>query len=354
MRKKQKEKPSFGTWVLLFFNYLAIGALIFSYIGAFLNPGFFPLPQFFAIIYPILFFLNLFFVIYWAFARRRYFLYSLLAIIVGIGFVGRSFNFSRAKRYYPNTFSLMTYNVRLFNIYKWNGGHYTNSIIYDFVHSHTPDILCFQEFLDNSKIHSFDSYKNIYQYHLISYDKKSLKAGEAIFSRFPILGTGKLKLDDHIFAIYADLLIDNQSVRVINVHLRSVSFGYKDYNSLDSLKFDNSRIRSITDKLTKGYRYRAREVKILTNLIDTTRAAVVLCGDFNDTPVSYTYTQISRRLKDAFTIAGLGLGNTYNQIFPLLRIDYVFVSDEIHVLEYKRIKIYYSDHYPILIELSKE
>ena len=354
MATRQQQNIKFGTWVLLFFNYLAIAALLISYIGAFLSPAFFSLPQFFAIIYPILLFINFFFVIYWAFARRKYFLYSLVTILLGIGFIGRTFNFSQAKRYYPHHFSLMTYNVRLFNIYKWNGSHYTDNTIYTLVRGKNPDIVCFQEFIDNKKIHSFEHYTKDYPYHTISYSTKDLKAGEVIFSRFPIKRSGKLEFDGHVFAIYADAVFDNQVIRIINVHLRSVAFGYSDYNSLDSMKFDGSRLKSITNKLTRGYRYRAKEVKILTEFIDTTSTAIVLCGDFNDTPVSYSYTQIARRLTDAFTIAGIGIGNTYNQIIPLLRIDYVFVSDEIHVLDYRRINVNYSDHYPLWVELSKE
>ena len=354
MGKEQRRPLNFGTLVLLVLNYIVIAGLLLSYIGAFLNPRIFSLPQFFAIIYPVLLFVNLFFIVYWAFARRRFFLYSLLTILVGIGFIIRTFNFSQAKRYYPHQFSLITYNVRLFNVYKWNSNNYTLDAIYQFVQSKKPDILCFQEFLDNKKIHSFSRFSKIYPYYAISYSTNTYKVGEAIFSRFPIVNTGKLIYNNHIFAIFADVLYDYQKIRVINVHLRSVSFNYTDYNSLDSLKFNNSRFRSITEKLTKGYRCRAHEVKILSGLIDTTASAIVLCGDFNDTPVSYTYTRISRRLTDAFTVAGLGIGNTYNQIIPLLRIDYVFVSNAIHVLDYRRVMLDYSDHYPLYVELSKE
>ncbi len=354
VNKKKQERLNFGTWSILFLNYLSIASIILSYIGAFLNPSIISFPQFFSIIYPVLFLVNVFFMFYWMFARRKYFLYSLGILLIGIGFIDRTFNFSQARRYYPHPFSVMTYNVRLFNIYQWNGLQYTHNKIYQFVRDKNPDFVCMQEFLSNGKIQVFSKFNHLYPYYTISYNTKKIKAGEVIFSRYPITNSGKLKYDTHVFGIYADINMNGEKIRIINVHLRSVSFGYTDYNSLDSLKFSNSRLKSITDKLIRGYRYRAREVKILTDFIDTTTTPVILCGDFNDTPVSYTYTQISQRLHDAFTIAGLGLGNTYNQLIPLLRIDYVFFSDQIHVLDYQRIKLKYSDHYPLIVELSKE
>jgi endonuclease/exonuclease/phosphatase family metal-dependent hydrolase len=354
VKGKSNNSLNIGGWILLILNYLAIVSIFISYIGAFVNPTFFPLPQFFSILYPVLFFVNAFFMFYWMFARRKYFLYSLIALLFGIGFINRTFNFSQARRYYPHPFKVLTYNVRLFNIYKWNGEGYTNHQIYQFINDKNPDIACLQEFISNKKIPVLERFKHLYPYYFIAYNTVQIKAGEIIFSRFPIKQTGKLEYEGHVFGIYADIDMNGEKMRVINVHLRSVYFAYSDYNSLDSLKFNNSRIKSITDKLIRGYRYRAQEVSILTSMIDTTTLPIVLCGDFNDTPVSYTYTQISRRLKDAFTVAGLGLGNTYNKIIPMLRIDYVFSSDQIHVLDYQRIKLKYSDHYPLLVELSKE
>jgi len=353
MKKRQRKKLSFGIWAILFINYIAIISLLLSYLGAFLNPSFISFPQFFSIIYPLLFFINLFFVLFWISLWRKYFLYSLFALIIGISFFQRTFNFSKPERFYNDNFSIITYNVHLFNYYKWQGREFTHRKIFSLIKSKNPDLLFMQEFLDNKKVKSFKLFSTLFPYNTVSYNSNTVKAGLVIFSKFPIISSGKIKYKDQAFAIYSDIKIGQDTLRFINVHLRSIYLTKTDYNSLDSLKFKDSRLKKIVDKLTKGYIERSKEVKILTNLIDTTHYPIVLCGDFNDTPLSYTYTQISKRLVDAFIIAGFGLGSTYKQLLPILRIDYIFVSDDLQILDYNKIKVNFSDHYPLWAEIGK-
>ncbi len=352
--EKQRKKLGLGDWVILLVNWIFIVALLMSYVATFINPRIFSVPQLFSIIFPILLIGNVFFVFYWIWKWKKYFLYSLIVVLLGLGFVHRTFNFSRPERIYASSFSVMSYNVRLFNVYKWDGDRYTDGDIFELVRSNHPDILCLQEFLDNKKIHSLAKFKKLYPYYFISYDNREFKAGEAIFSRYRILNKFRLKHQGRIFAIVADIKLKDRIARVINVHLRPVAFEYKDYNSLDSLKFNNRRLRQIIYKLTSGYRGRQQEVEMLNNLIDTSSIPVILCGDFNDTPLSFTYTRIEKQLTDAFSVAGMGLGNTYREYFPILRIDYIFVSDDFRVLDFRRIKVRYSDHYPVYAELSND
>ncbi len=352
--EKQGRKLGLGDWLILLVNWIFIIALLMSYVATFINPRIFSVPQLFSIIFPILLIINVLFVFYWIWRWKKYFLYSLIAVLLGLGFVYRTFNFSRPERIYPSSFSVMSYNVRLFNVYKWDGDRYTDGDIFELVRSKHPDILCLQEFLDNKKIHSLAKFKKLYPYYAISYNNKDFKAGEAIFSRYRILHNMRLKNQGRTFAIVADIKLDDRIARVIDVHLRSVAFEYKDYNSLDSLKFSNRRLQHIIYKLTSGYRFRQQEVKILSRVIDTSSRPIILCGDFNDPPLSFTYTRIARHLTDAFTVAGMGLGNTYREYFPILRIDYIFVSDEFRILDFRRIKVRYSDHYPVYAELSND
>jgi len=75
---------------------------------------------------------------------------------------------------------------------------------------------------------------------------------------------------------------------------------------------------------------------------------VILAGDFNDTPVSYSYRQIANELDDTFVDEGKGLGQTHAQMLPLLRIDYIFHSKTLQTIEHKTINKDYSDHFPIV------
>ena len=75
---------------------------------------------------------------------------------------------------------------------------------------------------------------------------------------------------------------------------------------------------------------------------------VILCGDFNDTPVSYTYHKLSRKLNDAFIGSGIGMGTTFRGNFPYVRIDYMLYSNDFKAYRYQTGKINWSDHYPVM------
>lgn len=83
---------------------------------------------------------------------------------------------------------------------------------------------------------------------------------------------------------------------------------------------------------------------------------VILAGDFNDTPVSYFYRQVTDKLYDSFTESGNGFGSTYNGIFPLLRIDYIFHGEGLHSYNHTVHSEQLSDHYAVecMMEIVKE
>ena len=92
--------------------------------------------------------------------------------------------------------------------------------------------------------------------------------------------------------------------------------------------------------------------------IKKSKYPVIVCGDFNDTPSSYTYHQIMSRnmLKDAFTESGKGLAQTYNGVFPSFKIDYILYSKQFKSYNFKISKNNLSDHLPVscYIELDKK
>ena len=79
---------------------------------------------------------------------------------------------------------------------------------------------------------------------------------------------------------------------------------------------------------------------------------VIVCGDFNDTPLSYTYRLMSRGLQDAFREKGRGFSHTYRGFYNTFRIDYVLVSDDFEVLSYEVPSVEFSDHHPVFVRLK--
>ena len=89
-------------------------------------------------------------------------------------------------------------------------------------------------------------------------------------------------------------------------------------------------------KLARGYQFRSQQVEIVRNQLDSSTYPVIICGDFNDVPNSYTYFRIKGDRKDAFTQAGRGIGRTFWNIAPTLRIDYIMTDKRFEVEQYMR------------------
>jgi endonuclease/exonuclease/phosphatase (EEP) superfamily protein YafD len=156
--------------------------------------------------------------------------------------------------------------------------------------------------------------------------------------------------------IYCDIKIETDTVRVYNCHLQSYGIKSSEYSVLDSLNFGNQRLKelkTVGSKLMKGNIYRAGQVKKLANHIATCHFPVIVCGDFNDTPISFTYGKISSLLDDSFVESGWGISNTYRGELPQYRIDYIFHSNQFTAFNYKRHLVTYSDHFPISALLVK-
>jgi endonuclease/exonuclease/phosphatase family metal-dependent hydrolase len=124
---------------------------------------------------------------------------------------------------------------------------------------------------------------------------------------------------------------------------------------MDSILYINSKkiieVKNLTSQLKRAYISRAEQTTVIVNHMKLSPYPVILCGDFNDTPVSYTYHQLLGEKKDAYRESGSGVGNTYRGKLPSFRIDYIFYTNEFISLNYKTEKIQLSDHYPVSTNL---
>jgi endonuclease/exonuclease/phosphatase family metal-dependent hydrolase len=156
--------------------------------------------------------------------------------------------------------------------------------------------------------------------------------------------------------------MNGDTIRIYNLHLESIRFGNEDYSFYSHLtepdieeptpiKEGSKRMLS---KLRTAFVYRSKQVAILSKHIAAGRYPVILAGDFNDTPSSFTYQQLTRGMTDSFIESGHGLFmSTYAGKLPSFRIDYILHSDEFRSILYKKFDINLSDHYPITTTLVK-
>ena len=354
--------------ILFWINVLLAVTLFMAYMANFINPARLWQIAFFGLAYPVLLLLNFGFIVFWIWHRKMLALISIFAILAGWSNVGRYFQirtFSRSHKT-EESLKLLSYNVRVFNQYGATiGGSQLDSIM-DFVNMQGADIVCFQEFFTNNGRTNtsedyIDSSLNKLPYHHFSYSHKPsvyTNYGLATYSKYPIINKAVLKFkNSNNSCLYSDMIIFGDTVRVYNAHLQSISLKKKDYNFVDSLvfRFNSKRVDEVKDisgRLKHAFIKRAEQVDILSGHIRKSPYPVIVCGDFNDTPVSYTYQKIRDDLQDAFVKAGKGTGNTYRGNFPSFRIDFIFYSKSFRSLNYQTHRINLSDHYPVSCEIE--
>ena len=227
----------------------------------------------------------------------------------------------------------------------------------DFCAFADADVICLQEFLMNGNP---DRRKTVIE-QLHTYPYYYIEKDMAIFSRLPILHKGHLTFAPGYSSscIYGDFKLGKDTVRLYSVHLESYKLGKKERQFMkeisSGLKGNDipEGVKNLTTRLMIANKNRAHQAEEIQRHIDGSPYPVILCGDFNDTPLSYTYRQLSRKLTDSFIEKGRGIGNTYIGEFPSFRIDYVLHSPTLYTVGYIREDITLSDHYPIEVKIRK-
>jgi endonuclease/exonuclease/phosphatase family metal-dependent hydrolase len=129
-----------------------------------------------------------------------------------------------------------------------------------------------------------------------------------------------------------------------------------DYEALHNLKepvnVSLTQSRAVAGKLKTAYKKRAEQAILLHKKIKESPYPVLVCGDFNDVPGSFTYFTIKDNLQDAFLKKEFGFGRTYRFISPTLRIDYILADKKFTIKQYTKIVAPYSDHYPVIADIK--
>lgn len=319
-------------------------------------------PSYLGILFPFFFVAVILFLLYWTIRLKWYALLGVVAIIGCWEPVTRymPYHLSREKER-AEDIKLLTYNTCGLgqNDSKKNG-----RAVLDFIKREDPDIVCLQEYtfykradgLTEKKIRRILSNYPYYHYNAAS---KSYTSGLAIFSKYPIRRTQAINYESlYNNSCLYELDVKGSRITVINNHLESNQLSKEDkefYNEMirhfDSDKIDEIRT-TLVHKLGKAYRVRAVQADTLRNIIDRQTNPVIVCGDFNDTPISYCYKRIRGDLKDAFRESGFGLGITYHENKFLFRIDHILHSDSFRAYNAKVHHVTYSDHYPVSVFLT--
>lgn len=369
---RQDKNDWFAGKLIRFFTVLIALLTLCSAFGASVNPSKFWFFAFTSLGFPILFVLNFLLLAIWILRRRKFALIPLIVFLLTVSKIPTmvQWNLFNDKPDFVEgqsaEINVMSFNVRLFDLYNWSNSNSTRAKIFNLIESEDPAILCLQEFYTSERKnqHNLKNVKETvnYKYYHTEYPINLYGTdhyGIATFSKFPILKKGVLYFDKTTanICIFTDINILTDTIRVYNCHLQSVRFGEKDYKFIESIgndKEDESsgeeaaiRTKTILSRLKNAFVKRSGQVDMIAEHIRQSPHPVVICGDFNDTPISYTYHTISQGLKDAFQESGNGIGTTYAGHIPGLRIDYILHSPELYSYDYFTDKQKLSDHYAI-------
>jgi endonuclease/exonuclease/phosphatase family metal-dependent hydrolase len=357
----------------LLLNFLTVFIYLLTCLVPYIDAGKFWFVSILGLAFPLLFCTVLIFLIGWGIARSKWVLVSLIALLLSFQQVKVAFGW-----HYFQSFSAIkpqgSLRVFSWNVSSWDelnkvqrGGTSYRPLMMAEVKKYNADILCFQEFLETRNLELFDpTIPEIaqmgypYHYYIPSYsEKRYSEMGMVIFSKYPITNTGVHDFGDEVSVqqlIYADINYNGKPIRVFNIHLQSVRFGEKEYQSLDLIKHSEKDglkdSKTIISKLRRGYRFRGSQADIVNDFVQKSPYPAILCGDFNDVPNSYTYFTIKGNMQDAFLQQGSGMGRTFRHISPTLRIDYIFSDKKFTVNQYNRLTAPWSDHFGIMADMS--
>jgi endonuclease/exonuclease/phosphatase family metal-dependent hydrolase len=377
LRKKlAPRKLSFINKLFLFFTISVCLLQVLCYVTPYVSPADFWPIAFLGLAYPYIFIVCVLNAIYWAIQWSKYFIIPFSVLLGGIYQIGAFFQLNITEPLKDNKsvardsslIKVMTYNVRVFDLYNWSHNKETRNEIFSLLEEENPDVLCLQEFYNDKekkfKTHDtlitfLDANKSHIEYTKTLYGTHQW--GIATYSKYPIVNKGVIKFGEKAnnICIYTDLIISGDTVRVYNTHMQSVHFGYKDYKFIEDVRNNRETDeleggKRILSRLKIAYEKRGEQAEWINKSITSCRYPLIVCGDFNDTPLSYSVKTVSSNLKDAYRESGNGFGRTYLGRFAPYRIDYIFHSPQLNTENYQVLPDELSDHYPVtaLIRLN--
>jgi len=367
----KKKKKSLSYTILSLITVLSSIALCISFFSLYINPDNFWAPAFFGLAFPVFFLINVLFLIILLFRKKKLLFVSLVPLVISFHVWSGYYQLPIKKRTIPEnveTLAVLSYNISVFDLfYKHQSFGYIDSLV-TFIRTINPDVICFQEYYNDklAEIQLNDYLKKTLQMPYMKdyiykerFDKHEF--GIATFSKYPIIKNETLLnvnySDDKQtsnFAIYSDIVVGSDTVRIYNVHLESNRLSSEDIffsstEDITDIQVEDipSKSRIVLSKLRSSVILRSRQVIPIKEDINNSPYPVIVAGDFNDVPASWTYRYLSKGLKDSFRRAGRGSAKTYNSIIPFMKIDYILHGPEIQTVFFDIPKVEFSDHYPI-------
>lgn len=313
------------------------------------------------------------FMLFWLVFRPKLILISLLPMLIGYKSIAVFFAFNTTQKfnYQKSKSSIRVAHWNVARFMEWrrnnNKGSQTRLKMMDQIKEQNADVLCLQEFFTSTDSVYYNNLNHLmkelgysYYYYAWMNDGYLQWFGNAIFSKLPIIDSGKVYFPHSRFPetlLHADISTGKDTIRVYTTHLQSLQFQKEDFENIEEIKDQQKDIirntKGIFGKVRRAMMYRKEQADIIKEIISNDPYPTIFTGDFNDVPNSYAYATIKGdKLQDVFLKKGFGIGRTFNEISPTLRIDYIFTSKDFEIKQFNRVVKGLSDHYMLVADVQ--
>ena len=321
-------------------NSIVAAMLLLSNLLPYVSPKSFPFISIFSLGVPALIIINILFVIYWILGFKKQLFLSLFVLLIGFNQLTKFYNVDGTKNLLSDDIKVMSYNVRMFNLYDWIDDKEAGNNIFTFIKDKKPDILSIQEYHSSSK-NNFS-----YPYKYIKTRSDINRFGQAIFSNYEIINSGSLdfkKTGNN--AIFADIIIKKDTIRVYNLHLQSFRI------LKDQENFGQENSDKLLKRFQNTFKEQEEQAEIFLAHQKKCNYKTIICSDLNNTAFSWVYKKLKESKNDAFEEAGEGFGKTFNYPYPL-RIDFILADKDFKINYFKTYNEKNSDHSPIMARIN--
>ena len=296
----------------------------------------------FSLVVPLLCFANIFFFIFWLIRFQWPFLLFVLTFVIGFKEWRLLYQFKDKGIITSDGLSVMSYNVRSFNRFKWLDTSNIPKEITTFITNESPDIISFQEYaIDLAPI-----FKD-YPYLFFTPYTRNGKVGSCIISKLPLYNPQPvLFTGSENGGMYVDFLYKKDTLRLYNIHFESLGFNLKD------TLVDSHYSKEIRSKINKVFAIQQLQVLQVKKIMNGSVFPEIICTDLNNNAFSASYRALSKGMKDSFLAKGAGFGSTYQFPYFPLRIDYILTDPKMKTISFKTHSIKLSDHKPISVSLE--
>ena len=331
---------SFFDKIVYLLNLILAALLLLSCLAPYISVKIFLPLTFLSLFFPIIFIINIPFIFYWVFRKKKIFILSFSAILISYFTFGSFYKFDSPSESTENEdLSIMTFNTRDFGFKGRMKSELTGDKIINFIIEQDPDIVCFQEYsrIGRRKLKNYPfRYITPYTY---------LKSIQAIYSKYPIVDNGSLEFPDTANnALFADIKYKGDTIRIYNLHLQSY-------------KIRPSRVRNVRhvvssyNKMRKTFIKQEEQVQIFDKHRKESPFSTIVCADFNNTPFSNVYRIAKGEMQDTFDEQGSGFGKTFDLKVVPFRIDFILADKTMQVMTHQNFDLKLSDHYPVLTSI---